>query len=74
MPQSLGGFDFSHLTPAERLLLAQELLDSIYAEVAPPSLSDAQLADLERRRDELLSGKVKGLPWDQAKRSLLAPR
>ena len=74
MQHSMEHFDFLSLTPAERLLLAQELLDSIYAEVTPPSLSEAQIADLERRRDELLSGKVKGLPWDQVKQSLLATR
>ena len=30
------GFDYSRLSVAERLLLAQELLDSVYDAVTPP--------------------------------------
>jgi putative addiction module component (TIGR02574 family) len=57
--------DFSHLTPAERIELAEQLWDSLEARereaVAP---SDEQLAELRRRRATLESDGDPGEPWE----------
>ncbi len=45
---------------AQRLKLADALYDSV--PVLPGSVG---LAELERRADEVLSGKVKGIPWSE---------
>jgi putative addiction module component (TIGR02574 family) len=74
MKPSINGIDFSQLSAAERLLLAQELLDSVFDDVAPATLSQPQIDELHRRREEMLSGKVQGVPWEQVKSSLLEPR
>lgn len=47
------------LPPAQRMKLADALYGSI--PILPPSVG---LAELERRADEVLSGKVKGIPAD----------
>ena len=70
MPHSDHDFDFSQLSAAERLRLAHELLDSVYDSVEPAALSDTQAAELQRRRDELISGKVQGLSLEQLRESL----
>ena len=44
-------FDFSHLTPKERLDLIGELWDSLEAETIP--LTSAQEAELDRRLETL---------------------
>jgi putative addiction module component (TIGR02574 family) len=54
-------FDFSHLSPAERIELAEQLWDSLpEAELQP---SPAQLAELQRRRAELAADGDPGQPW-----------
>jgi putative addiction module component (TIGR02574 family) len=45
-------FDFSHLTPAERVQLAIDLWDSIDPDEADLPLTDAERAELERCLDE----------------------
>lgn len=55
-------FDFSHLTPSERIELAEELWDSLEADALP--LSEAQAAELRRRR-AALDGGPPGRPWQE---------
>jgi putative addiction module component (TIGR02574 family) len=53
--------DFSHLTPDERIELAEQLWDSLEpADVGP---DDAQAAELRRRRAELAADGAPGEPW-----------
>jgi len=52
-------FDFSHLTPAERIELAEQLWDSIDPNALP--VSAAQVAELRRRK--LLLGESPERPW-----------
>jgi putative addiction module component (TIGR02574 family) len=54
-------FDFSHLTPAERIELAEQLWDSLPSQSAPPT--EAQTAELRRRRTELEADDDLGEPW-----------
>lgn len=56
--------DFSHLSPAERIELAEQLWDSLSPEVVPPT--EAQAAELRRRRAELEADGDLGEPWSQA--------
>ena len=56
-------FDFSHLTAAERIELAEQLWDSLEPEVVEPS-ADA-IAELRRRRTELAGDGDPGEAWQQ---------
>lgn len=55
-------FDFSHLTPSERIELAEELWDSLEADTLP--LSERQATELRRRR-ALLDQDPPGRPWQE---------
>lgn len=56
-------FDFSHLTPDERIELAEELWDSLPIEAVGPD--DEQLVELRRRRTELDRDGNPGRPWKE---------
>jgi putative addiction module component (TIGR02574 family) len=53
--------DFSHLTPDERIELAEQLWDSLPIESVGPD--EAQIAELRRRRALLQSDATPGKPW-----------
>ena len=57
-------FDFSHLSPAERIELAEQLWDSL--DPSATAISDEQAAELRRRRAELDADGDPGEPWEQA--------
>ena len=54
-------FDISRLTPRERIELAEELWDSL--DETDIEVTSAQLAELERRRNQLEQEGSKGRPW-----------
>ncbi|MEL6760833.1 MAG: addiction module protein, partial [Myxococcota bacterium] len=61
------------LTENERAELAVLLIDSLGAPDRWASFSDEEvLTEIRRRADELESGEVKGIPWEQVKASLEA--
>ncbi len=60
--------DFSHLTPEERIELAEQLWDSF--PVAEYAITDAELSELKRRHDELDAGGDPGEPWEQVIREI----
>ncbi len=64
-------FDFSKLSVAERIQLAEELWDSI-PESADISLTDAQKAELERRLEDLEQHPDAGEPWEAVRARLYA--
>ena len=55
-------FDFHHLTPAERIELAEQLWDSLEPDAIAPS--EEHLAELRRRRAELAADDDPGEPWE----------
>jgi putative addiction module component (TIGR02574 family) len=55
--------DFSHLTPDERIELAEQLWDSLEPAAVGPD--DEQLIELRRRRAELAADGDPGEPWEQ---------
>jgi putative addiction module component (TIGR02574 family) len=67
-------FDFSHLTPAERIELAQDLWDSLdpahVADAFP--LTDEQRAELDRRLAELDANPGLGRPWEDVEAEIRA--
>lgn len=56
------------LAPAEREALAGQLFDSL--ETADPDAEAAWEAEIERRITELDQGKVKPIPWAEARRMI----
>ncbi len=61
---SKSAIDFSHLTPAERIQLAEDLWDSLPAEALP--LTGAQTAELQKRRAALQADPHPGQDWEDA--------
>ena len=57
-------FDFSHLSPAERIELAEQLWDSLEPSATAPT--EAQVAELRHRRAELEADGDPGEPWEKA--------
>ena len=56
-------FDFSKLSVAERIQLAEDLWDSL-PEVSDVPLTEAQKAELDRRLDDLERNPDAGEPWE----------
>lgn len=61
--------DCAAMTAPERLLLAQELLDSVLYESIP--LTPAQIADVESRLADIDSGREVCESWDSVRKRLL---
>jgi putative addiction module component (TIGR02574 family) len=59
------GLDITSLTPEERLGLLEQLWDSLAATPETVPLSAAQLAELDRRLDDLEREGPVGIPWDE---------
>lgn len=58
-------FDISHLSPAERILLAEELWDSVAAHPDQLPVPSEHLAEIARRIELIDSGAMEpGEPWD----------
>ena len=66
-------FDFSDLTPAERLQLAQDLWDSVDSaagiDVLP--LTEEQRAELDRRLNDLQENPNDGSSWADVKKRVI---
>ena len=60
-------FDYSVLTPAERIELAMELWDSLPDDSNEPPLTDAQKTVLAERLDDLRVNPSAGAPWEQVR-------
>jgi putative addiction module component (TIGR02574 family) len=60
-------FDFSKLSIAERIQLAEDLWDSVVAESTDIPLTDAQRAELDRRLEDLRRNPDDGAPWDEVR-------
>ena len=56
-------FDFSHLTPAEREQLANELWESLADEPEALPLTDAQAEELDRRLAAYQDDPSSAMPW-----------
>jgi putative addiction module component (TIGR02574 family) len=73
MHLTIQDIDFSSLSAAERLQLAQALLDGVVASEAEP-FDTEQLAELDKRVAEIDDGKAEFEPWPAVEQRLLSRR
>lgn len=74
MPTMMESFGLDRLSTAERLILVEELWDSIATSSEPFSLSEAHKADLQQRLDAHRDNPKAGAPWAEVKARLQGPR
>ena len=74
MNNPIGPFDFSHLSPAERILLAEDLWDSVAAQQDAPPLTPAQEEELRHRLAAADRGEMTYSSWLEVKRRLIQPK
>lgn len=72
MTSHISDLDFSDLSSTDRLLLAQELLDSVLAEAEVHPLNDEQLAELDRRCAAIDRGESPCVAWDSVRDHFLS--
>jgi putative addiction module component (TIGR02574 family) len=65
------GIDITNLTPAERILLVQELWDSLAPAQASQPLTQAQQQEIERRLAAADRGEVSYSSWEDVKNRVL---
>jgi len=63
--------ELMHLTPAERVEIAQELWDSVEEADLPP-LTPAQLEEIDRRIAEHERDPSRAIPWEDVRERLRA--
>lgn len=64
MSTSIQGFDFSALSIAQRIQIAQDLLDSVLAETQGEYFTPEQLAEIDRRVAASDAGEIVGEPME----------
>jgi putative addiction module component (TIGR02574 family) len=67
MAQMTGQFDFTKLSIPERIILVQDIWDSIAAEQQPLDLTDGERQELEQRLQEHLDNPDDVVPWEEIK-------
>ena len=65
MTATLQQLGIDRMTVAERLALAQEILDTVAAEQPRPPLSEAKRQELDRRLADAVANPADGVPWAQ---------
>ena len=60
------------MTVAERIALAQEILDSVAADQSRPILSEAKKRELDRRLADHAANPEDSVPWEQVEAAALA--
>jgi putative addiction module component (TIGR02574 family) len=63
--------NYSHLTIPERILLAQELWESVYDHATEIPLTAAEQQEIERRWAAYETGAMTTSPWSEVKQRLL---
>ena len=62
--------DLMHLSPEERIKLAEDLWDSVAADPDALPLTDAQKREVERRLAEHLQDPSSAIPWEEVRQRL----
>ena len=70
MPMSIKSLGLDRLSLAERILLVEELWDSIAASPEGFVLSEAHEQDLQRRLDAYRDDPKAGTPWEEVRERL----
>ncbi len=71
MPKKVSITDVLELSPAERILLVEEIWDSIASVPDAVELSEAQREELDRRLAAYRANPDAGDPWDVVKARIL---
>lgn len=66
-------FDFTNLTPAQRVELAIALWDSLPTDSEEPPITDAQRTELLRRADAYRRAPDAGAPWNEVRARIQRP-
>ncbi|MBW7904787.1 MAG: addiction module protein [Phycisphaerae bacterium] len=74
MKQPLDDIDYWTLSVADRLVLVQDILDSVLAETRAEPLTPQQTAEMERRDAEADAALVEGSSWESVRARLTAER
>jgi putative addiction module component (TIGR02574 family) len=74
MPTMMESFGLDRLSTAERIILVEELWDSIATTPEAFSLSEAHKEDLQRRLDARRDHPKAGTPWAEVKARLQESR
>jgi putative addiction module component (TIGR02574 family) len=72
MSATLQQLGIDRMTVAERIALAQEILDSVAAEQLRPALSEAKRRELDRRLADHLANPADSVPWEEVEAAALA--
>ncbi len=72
MSATLRAMGIDRMTVAERIALAQEILDSVAAEQPRPPLSEAKQRELDRRLAEHAADPTDVVPWEEVEAAALA--
>jgi|GEM_PF-1897803 len=72
MAHNLDNIDYSHLSAAERLLLVQDILDSVLADAQTEPLTPEQIKELDRRCAAVDAGEMATFPWEDVKHRILS--
>ena len=70
MEQSLTPSEIKKLSVAERILIVEEIWDSIAAEQESVQVTEAQKAELDRRIASYDASPNEGKPWQEIRRRL----
>jgi putative addiction module component (TIGR02574 family) len=71
MKQPVQEIDYTTLSPTERLILVQDILDSVVMQAGGEVLTPDQIAEVERRAADLADGTLECVPWEQARSHVL---
>lgn len=74
MADDLSSIDLNQLSVAEQILLVEELWDRIASQQVDHSLTESQLADLNRRLDDFEQTRDAGASWETVKARILERR
>ena len=72
MSPTLEELGIDRMSIGERIALAQEILDSVLAELPVGPLSEAKKRELERRIADHEANPDAGIPWEQVEAEALA--
>lgn len=70
MMKDASDFDFSNLSSAERLLIAEQLLDSMFDHTTTGGFTPEQIEEMEIRMQAADNGSMKRIPWNEARKQL----
>lgn len=70
MSASMKAFGLDQLTPADRMVLVEELWDSLATAPEQVPMTDAQREDLQRRLDAYRDSPQAGSTWEEVKSRL----